>query len=142
MGFTKLWCDIVMSTIWREDDKTRLVWITMLASSDALGNVGASVPGLADAARVSIPDCKMALHKLMQPDPDSRSKEFEGRRIQEIDGGWQILNYVKWREKGRGQDRREYFKEYRRRLKLSSRAHVCNQKQPIAEADAEADAED
>ena len=42
-GFTKLFNTIVTSTIWQEDDKTRIVWITMLAIADASGIVGASI---------------------------------------------------------------------------------------------------
>ena len=33
-GYTKLFNSIITSTIWTEDDKTRLVWITMLALAD------------------------------------------------------------------------------------------------------------
>lgn len=38
-GSIKLFGSIVASTIWREDDKTRLVWITLLALSDRDGFV-------------------------------------------------------------------------------------------------------
>jgi len=31
-GYTKLYSSIVASTMWREDDKTRIVFITMLAA--------------------------------------------------------------------------------------------------------------
>jgi hypothetical protein len=117
MGFTKLFSDIVMSTIWREDDKTRLVWITMLATADAQGIVNTSVPGLADAARVKVVECRQALKKLSDPDPDSRSKENEGRRIIEVEGGFLILNYQKYREKN--VSRAEYFKKYYARRKKS-----------------------
>ena len=91
----------------------------MLATADAFGKVNASVPGLADAARVSVQQCRKALAKLSAPDPDSRSKEYEGRRIEEVDGGFQILNYIKYRERGRGQDRTEYFRKYRESHKKS-----------------------
>lgn len=114
-GFTKLFSDIVMSTIWREDDKTRIVWITMLATADAEGNVSASVPGLADAARVSVEDCRRALSNLAAPDPDSRTKDFEGRRITEIEGGWHIINYIKYRN--RNPSRAAYFRQYRENRK-------------------------
>jgi hypothetical protein len=119
-GFTKLYGSIIHSTIWREDDKTRIVWITMLALADESGNVMASVPGLADAARVSIAECEAALQKLSSPDKYSRSKEQEGRRIVEIDGGWHIINRNKYRDKQ--SDRAEYWKNYKRkkRAKMST----------------------
>ena len=67
-GFTKLHESILDSTVWREADTTRLVWITMLAMVDARGVVDASVPGLADRARVSLQDCQHALDRLLSPD--------------------------------------------------------------------------
>ena len=91
MGFTKLFSSIVMSSIWSEDDKTRIMWVTMLAMADAQGHVEASVPGLAYTARVSLEDCERALGILSSPDPYSRTKEAEGRRIRVVDGGWSIL---------------------------------------------------
>jgi len=120
-GYTKLFSDILMSTIWRENDETRLVWITMLALTDAKGVVRASVPGLADAARVSLEKCVEALEKMKSPDEWSRSKEESGRRIREVDGGWEIINYMKYRNRLSVDDRREYLRvkqaEFRARKK-------------------------
>ena len=79
MGYTKLFGSIVASTIWREDDKTRLVWITMLAMKNERHMVEASIPGLADMARVSMAECQKALEKLSSRDKWSRNKEFDGR---------------------------------------------------------------
>jgi hypothetical protein len=80
-GFAKLFSSIVHSTIWREDDHVRIVWITMLALANKHGVVEASVPGLADASRVSLEQCEEALKKLESPDQYSRSQDFEGRRV-------------------------------------------------------------
>lgn len=98
-GFTKLFSDIVLSSIWSEDDKTRIVWITLLATSNADGFVSASLPGLAAAARVTIEECEASLTKLVNPDPHSRTKDHEGRRIEPVDGGWLILNYRLYRDR-------------------------------------------
>lgn len=98
VGYTKLSSAIVTSTVWRECPETRVVWITMLALADQHGEVAASVPGLADVARVSVEACRAALERLSAPDPDSRTPDFEGRRIERIDGGWVILNHAKYRE--------------------------------------------
>ena len=67
MAYTKLFSSIIMSTIWREDDPTRIVWISMLALADKNGEVQGSVPGLADAARVSVSACREALAKFPCP---------------------------------------------------------------------------
>jgi hypothetical protein len=120
-GYTKLFQSILASTIWRADDKTRIVWITLLAMADKYGVAEGSIPGLADMARVSIEDCERALKILESPDPYSRSKEHEGRRIRSVDEGWQLLNHTKYRERMSADDRREYLRvkqaEYRARNK-------------------------
>jgi len=121
MGYTKLFTEIIMSTIWREPDHVRLLWITMLALKDRWHIVNASLPGLADSARITIPQCQKALEVLASPDPHSRTKDHEGRRIEECDGGWVILNGEKYRNKMSLDERREYQRikqqEYRDRQK-------------------------
>lgn len=112
-GYTKLFNSILASTIWREPNHVRLVWITMLAMKDARGIVEASIPGLADMARVSIDECEGALTTLRAPDPYSRTKDHEGRRIADVDGGFRILNHEKYRERMSAEDRKEYQRTYR-----------------------------
>ena len=115
-GFTKLFSEIVTSSIWSEDDKTRIVWVTLLALVDnPKGYVPASIPGLANAARVSIEDCQKAVTRLESPDPYSRTKEHEGRRIEPVDGGWLILNYEKHRMRGFDDPRRVADRDRQRR---------------------------
>lgn len=71
----------------------------MLAMADAQGRVWGSIPGLANRARVPVEDCRTAIECFLGPDVDSRTKDFEGRRIEVIDGGWRLLNYPKYRER-------------------------------------------
>jgi hypothetical protein len=96
-GYAKLFASIVHSTIWREKNHVRLVWITMLAIADKNGFVEASVPGLADISRVDLEECQSALDHLAAPDEYSRSQDYGGRRIEPMDGGWLLLNYTKYR---------------------------------------------
>lgn len=110
MQFVKLYSSITESTIWDEDDPTRICWITMLAMSDRRGRVMASVPGLAHRARISVEACARALAKFAAPDEHSRTKEHDGRRIEEIDGGWMLLTY----EKHRARQNEEACKESKR----------------------------
>jgi len=98
MAYTKLFSSIIHSTIWREAPNVKIVWVTMLALASKRGVVSASVPGLADVSRVSLEETLDALTKLSAPDPFSRSKAEEGRRIHEVDGGWQIINHTYYRE--------------------------------------------
>jgi hypothetical protein len=123
MSWTPLFSDIVLSSIWGEKDSTRVVWVTLLALKDRNGFVGSSLPGLARAANVGLEECREALDRLMAPDPLSRSKEYGGRRIEEAEGGWLVLNHLKYRDKISKDYRREYQRakqiEYRRRRKAA-----------------------
>lgn len=113
--FTKLFSSITESTVWCEPAHTRLVWITMLAMADRRGRVWASVPGLANRARVPLEDTEKALATFLAPDKYSRTPDHEGRRIEPIDGGWQLLNHAKYREMRDDEVRREYQREWDRK---------------------------
>lgn len=116
--FTKLFSSITESTVWCEPAGTRLTWITMLAMADRNGRVFGSVPGLANRARVSVDEARTAIQSFLSPDPDSRTKDHEGRRIEVIDGGWRLLNHAKYRalrdDEARKEYKREWIKERRR----------------------------
>lgn len=150
--FTKLFSSITTSSIWNEDNNTRILWITMLAMSNKEGYVSASVGGLAHEARITKEECEKALKILSSPDEDSRSKEFEGRRIEIIDGGFQLLNHAKYRAMRSEEERREYMKsymvEYRRTKNVNKDVNNVNEckhlltavnhsKPPLAQADAD-----
>jgi hypothetical protein len=124
-GFTKLVSEIITSSIWSETDSVRIVWITILALKDADGFVAASYSGLANAARESVEDTRKAVAVLESPDPDSRSAEFDGRRIEKVDGGWIVLNSEKYRDKQRTETRRAYMREFmaRKRAMLAEKTN-------------------
>jgi hypothetical protein len=96
--FAKLSSTIIGSSIWQEDNATRIVWITMLALKDRDGIVRAAIPGLANIANVSLDECKAALEKLLSPDEYSRTPDNEGRRIEVVQGGWRLLNHELYRD--------------------------------------------
>ena len=124
MAFVKLDCGILNSTLWVEKD-ARDVFITALLMAqpreferptpqlepDSLKETGWIVPpgwyGFVPAAGVGIirmtglpTDVGMeALRKLGSPEPDSRSQEFEGRRLVRVNGGYLVLNFMRYREK-------------------------------------------
>lgn len=116
-GFTKLFQSILTSSIWCEDHATVRVWVAMLASADKNGLVEGSVPGFARIANVTIDEMQAALKKFLSPDPHSRTKECDGRRIEEVRGGWLLLNYKAHRdgEMPGQKSRAEYMREYRRK---------------------------
>jgi hypothetical protein len=113
MGFTKLDSGIIHSSIWSECVTTRIVWITMLAMADANGFVSCSFPGLVRAANVTKEEAEKALDSFLEVDKYSRTSEHEGRRIENTEGGWIILNYKKYREYSKTDYLREKQAKYR-----------------------------
>ncbi len=122
----------------------------MLAMSDRYGRVWASIPGLAKEAAVSVDACREAVHKFLSPDPDSRTKVAEGRRIEPIDGGWKLINHAKYRSIRDEEERRAYKTEKQREYRsvdksvdnVDKSGQVLNGVDPRAhnaEAEAEAD---
>ncbi len=113
----------------------------MLALRNRHHVVEGSIPGLADCARVSIKACRAAIKVLSEPDPDSRSQESEGRRIQQVDGGWFIINGEKYRRKMSEDERREknaiYQKNHRERKKYVSTQPDISAKSAQAETETE-----
>lgn len=156
-GYTKLFSSILDSTVWQEPDSTVRVWIAMLAMADAGGIVESSMPGLASRARVPLDACIKAIDTFLAPDPWSRTKDHDGRRIVAVDGGWALLNHAKYRAARAEDDRREYQRKLmaeRRRLEreaklaktlapvsteLAMLAAVSRSEPPLAQASASAD---
>ena len=144
-GFTKLFGSIVTSTIWQEDPETKVIWITLLALvEDASGFVSATIPGLAHIAGVPLKKTIEAMAKFQEPDQYSRSKEHEGRRIQEVEGGWLILNYAVYRKVRDPEKRREQNRKaqdtFRQKQRADKSKPIVSQDKPNkAQAEAEAD---
>ncbi|WP_423176263.1 MULTISPECIES: hypothetical protein [unclassified Stenotrophomonas maltophilia group] len=112
--YTKLFSSITESTVWGESYATRIVWVTMLAMADASGKVYGSIPGLARRANVTLQEVEAAIHSFMSPDPYSRTKDDDGRRIVEIDGGWSLINHGKYGAIRGAEERREYKRQWDR----------------------------
>ena len=148
-NYTKLFNSIVTSTIWTEDDKTRIVWITMLALSNQHGEVMASIPGLARVAGVSVDDCEAAIVKFLSPDKYSRTADHEGRRALPINGGWELLNHAKYRAMASREDTKNANAERQRKFKERQKGNASvtqgnasvTQNMHIADTDADADAD-
>lgn len=110
-GYTKLFQDIVTSTIWSENSDCRVLWITMLALKGKNNICGATVPALAKIVGITTEETEQYLEKFQQPDKWSRSQEHEGRRISAVEGGWLILNGEKYQEKMNAEKRKDDVRE-------------------------------
>lgn len=91
--FVVIDAEILSSSVWSESMHVKLVWLTLLILCDTEGYVGAAIPGIARAAGVSLDQTREALSRLMLPDPDSRTQAHDGRRLQPVERGFQILNF-------------------------------------------------
>ena len=106
--YVKLFNDILQSSLWDEDNETRIVWITLLALADEDGMVHAVPSAIARMARIEPEATQRALEVFQSPDSDSRSSDFEGRRIDKVEGGFLILNYMRRRRlRSRAEQREE-----------------------------------
>lgn len=131
VNYTILKSSIIYSTIWEEDAETCKVWVTMLAMRNKDGEIFSSLPGLAHVARIGLDKTVEAVQKFLSPDKNSSTKEFEGRRIEEIGGGWRLLNHEKVKAEAQAANKGAYMKEYmqKRRAKIPK-----SQDKPASEA--------
>ena len=96
--YNKLFTSILDSSIWLEEPTTKVVWVTLIAAMDEDGFAHFSaVQNLANRAVLSLSETKAAVKILESPDANSADKEFDGRRIERVPGGWMVLNARKYR---------------------------------------------
>lgn len=141
MAFVKLDAGILDSTLWLEDAVTCKIFITMLAMCDQSGLCPATAPGIARRANVPLEEARRAIMILESPDTDSRSMDEDGRRVMRVDGGYQIINYVKFRNKDHtaaARKRRQREREQNQRSTTESRRDNVTVTHAEAETKAEA----
>lgn len=113
MPYSKLHSSLVNSSLWSESDHIRILFITLLAMSDRHGCVYGSRIGLERVAQIDWEGTGLEdpWAALLSPSPDScdrmRAPENEGRRIEEIPGGFRLLNHAYYRGLRDEDDRRE-----------------------------------
>lgn len=132
MAFIKLDTGILNSSVW-VDLEERNVFLTALLLSvpyevrepeeqlsvTTMKPTGWFVPpgwyGKAEAAGVGIVRLAgvdrerglAALAKMGEPEEESRSREYEGRRVVRVNGGFIVLNFMAYREKDHGSAERQ-----------------------------------
>lgn len=165
MPFVKLDTQILDSTLWLERE-CRDIFITSLLMAeprefseaqkqieiDSLAYTGFEVPpgwygfvpaassGISRRAMVELPAGLAALAKLGAPEETSRSKDFDGRRMIRVDGGFLILNYMKYRDRDyTATERSRRFRERRKNGVAPLGNGVASRQATQAEAEAEAE---
>lgn len=124
MPYVKLDCGILNSTLWFERD-ARELFITALLMAEPFevteptpqievnsleltgwvvppgwyGFVPAAGVGIINRAGMDAERGRVALELLGSPEASSRSPEFEGRRLVRVNGGYLVLNFLRYRDK-------------------------------------------
>lgn len=98
--FASISRQLLDSSVWETDLRVRVLWITILVTAAEPGRKGVidmTVRALAGRACMSPEDTRYALDVLLAPDPNSRTTDHEGRRIELLDTGrnwgWRVLNW-------------------------------------------------
>ena len=98
MGFTKLDEGLLKSSVMAEKPEVFKVWIALLAACKQDGIAEVSPVFLSAVCRLDQEVVNNAIRILESPDDLSRSKDEQGRRIRKVDGGFYIINYLKYRQ--------------------------------------------
>lgn len=104
MGYTPVFDSILDGTLYGRWPVNG-VWILLLSQADSQGRIDAVPQLLASKIGCEVETLLQCIEQLMQPDPLSRSEEYEGRRLIPLDPnrpwGWIVVNHGKYREKAR-----------------------------------------
>ena len=140
-GYSKLDCGIVDSSLWEMPHEYLRVWIAMLAKTDATGYVRVAATAMARLCHLTREEFDRVIDTFTSPDPESRTPDHEGCRLEKVDGGWLILNYLKYREGLKQPDHStSRVKKYREKQKQCNGSTVSETDETICNAYAEAEA--
>ncbi len=103
--YVKVFDNILDSSVWEEPHATVRVWLAFLCMADENGVIQAvdsairkRAGGSKNRAKVTDEEWKEAISTLESPDIESKDKDYGGRRIERIEGGWLVLNKKKYRD--------------------------------------------
>lgn len=122
VNYTILKSSIIYSTIWEEDAETCKVWVTMLAMRNKDGEIFSSLPGLSHVSRIGLEKTIESVQKFISPDKNSTTKEHEGRRIEEISGGWRLLNHEKVKAEASSANKAAYMATYMKKKRAKEKS--------------------
>lgn len=120
--YGKIFSDIFDSSIMVHGGDTVYVFIALICLADSEGYTRITAPALAIRIGKPLEVVENAIAALERPDPHSTTPEEHGRRIiamRELTGGqenrgWWIVNYLKYREIARRQERADKSTERKR----------------------------
>ncbi len=116
--YAKIFAQIFDSSI-AENYETRHTFEDLLKLADLDGVVDMTMEAISRRTNVPIEKVRVGIEELSKPDPKSRCREKEGRRIVLVDSnrdwGWVIVNYAHYRNLQDEETRRGYFRDAKRR---------------------------
>jgi hypothetical protein len=123
--YAKIFRQIFDSSI-AENYEVRHVFEDLLKLAEIDGCVDMTLEAIARRTNVPLDKVRVGIDELCKPDPKSRSKEHEGRRLIPIDArrgwGWRIVNYEKYRAIQDEETRRATWRESKRNYRAKKRA--------------------
>lgn len=107
---------VVDSSLWEEKPSVRVLFMTMLALKDADHIVRYDAYKLHKKSNLTPEDTMEALDILQKPDTRRKQfdQEFDGRRIEQVEQGWLVLNGRKYRDMIQKCKIREYKTQWQR----------------------------
>lgn len=105
-----------------------LVWFNIIANAP-FGICDRTQETIADETGIPLDRVRIAIELLESPDPRSRSKKNDGRRIARLDThrdwGWTLVNFDYYRTLASESDRRQKQTEKKRRYRQRLRERIC-----------------
>lgn len=128
--YAKVFTQIFDSSI-ADNWKHRHVFEDLLKLCDRDGVLDMTPEAIAARTRLPLDMVNEAIEALSSPDPRSRTRDYEGRRLIPLDSldsleskrgwGWLIVNYAKYREMKTQFDKGAYMAEYMQKYRAKSK---------------------
>jgi hypothetical protein len=104
MGYTPLFDTLLNGTMYGKWPHNG-IWALLLSRASREGVINEVPESLAAHIGISVEQLMASIAFFMQPDPNSRTPDDDGRRLELLDEhkawGWRIINHGKYREKAR-----------------------------------------
>lgn len=105
-GYTPVFDSVFQGTLCGKWPDTG-VWLCLLALADRHGHIDMTLPYISAVTGVPVSTLSECIDRFMRPDPHSRTRDDDGRRLRLLDDsrswGWIVVNHGKYREKARKQ---------------------------------------
>lgn len=133
MSYTPLDSALLTSTLLRNGPDVVACWVLLLAGCDKLGETDMQPSTAAGLLRISDERADKAFEILSAPDPKSRNKAHDGRRIIPLgEGRWRVVSHQKYQwlaSRARASQRQRKYEANKkaREAQAEAKEYVCEQ---------------